>query len=137
LIRQKLIIPHKDLTSGDLAKGNPLIEQIFAWKLIEFKDKKKSPKKDQIYITVFRIGEVAVIGLPGEPFVDIGLAIKSKSPFKYTLICGNANGYAGHIPLESHFKNGGYEVRTTPYNRFAKGLGRFTIRKSIETLQTL
>lgn len=63
-----------------------------------------------IEISVAKIGEVAFVSIPGEPFVEIGLAIRARSPFATTFIVGLANDYIGYIPTSEEAKKGGYEV---------------------------
>ena len=52
----------------------------------------------------------AVTSLPGEPFTEIGLAIKRDSPFKTTWPVALAMGACGYVPLASCFARGGYET---------------------------
>ncbi len=54
--------------------------------------------------------EVALISTAGEIFVKTGLAVKSRSPFKYTMFAGYTNGAVGYIPLPEDYPRGGYEV---------------------------
>lgn len=62
-------------------------------------------------IQVFTFGrEAALLGVPGELFCEIGLAIKAKSPFAATFICGYTNGTLGYIPSRKAISEGGYEV---------------------------
>jgi neutral ceramidase len=62
-------------------------------------------------VQVFRIGEeVAITTLPGEIFVDLGLAIKAASPYRHTLVIELANGYPGYIPTRKAFEEGSYET---------------------------
>lgn len=56
------------------------------------------------------IGEVALIGLPAEVFIELGMAIQGQSPFERTIPVGYANGYQGYVPTAQAFKEGGYEV---------------------------
>ena len=44
-------------------------------------------------------------------FVEIGLELKQKSPFKPTFNIQLANGYNGYLPTPEHHKPGGYETR--------------------------
>jgi len=59
-----------------------------------------------------RIGQVLLLGIEGEPFTEIGRAIKDRSPFPDTLVCGYANGYGGlaYLPTDEAFADGGYEA---------------------------
>ena len=135
ILKVRVPASSKDLTSEDLAKGDILVKRLFSGALLDFVKAREKEKKGTVNITVFKIGELAVIGLPGEPFVEIGLAIKKKSRFPYTLVTGNTNGEAGYIPLKKHFQHGGYETATHLYNRFSEDLGKRIIRESINMLK--
>ncbi|HYT92465.1 MAG TPA: hypothetical protein VEL76_27365 [Gemmataceae bacterium] len=68
------------------------------------------PARFRTPVQAFRIGDLALCALPGEPFCQIGLNIKAKSPFKTTMLIGMANDYAGYIPTEEQHTLGGYET---------------------------
>jgi hypothetical protein len=55
-------------------------------------------------------GDTAVVSLPGELFTEIGLNIKSKSPFRITIISELTNGSLCYIPTTAAFERGGYET---------------------------
>ena len=68
----------------------------------------KTPKGD---LQVCGIGKtVALVGVPGELFSEIGKNLKSSSPFIHTMICGYSNGTLGYIPSKQAIQDGGYEV---------------------------
>lgn len=71
------------------------------------------PLEQKSCIQAMRIGDLGLVGLPGEIFVDIGLEIKQRSPFKRTLIGALANDWLGYIPTPKAFEEGSYEVYTT------------------------
>lgn len=61
-------------------------------------------------IQVLRINESAFVALPGEIFVEIGLAIKRRSPFEQTFVIGYANDInVSYVPTSESYKEGGYE----------------------------
>ena len=62
-----------------------------------------------------RIGDVAVVGLGGEAFNEIGKAIKTASPFPHTLIITHCNGAAGYLPTKEAYPQGGYEVESSSF----------------------
>jgi len=64
-------------------------------------------------VQAIAIGDIAVVGVPGEVFVEFGLEIKKKSPFKYTLVSELANDVIGYVPVPEAFKEGGYEPTAT------------------------
>ena len=61
-------------------------------------------------VQALRIGDVALIGVAGEAFVEIGLAVKARSPFPHTIFLGYTNGCLGYIPTANAYPAGGYEV---------------------------
>ena len=62
--------------------------------------------------TCIAVGGTAFITFPGELFTEIGMHIKSKSPFERTLIIGLANGEIGYVPTRKAIREGGYAVDT-------------------------
>jgi hypothetical protein len=72
-----------------------------------------------VTIEVLRVGDAAFVGCNGEPFCEIGLAVKDVSPFAVTFFGGYTGPSRGYIPWPRAFDEGGYEVDTTPYTREA------------------
>ncbi|MBL8797075.1 MAG: neutral/alkaline non-lysosomal ceramidase N-terminal domain-containing protein [Planctomycetia bacterium] len=68
------------------------------------------PDKVKLKLQALRIGELGIVALPCEVFVEIGLEIKKKSPLKPTCIIALANGYNGYLPTPEQHKLGGYET---------------------------
>ena len=66
-------------------------------------------------LRLLRIGGAALVGCNGEPFCEIGLAVKAASPFPVTFFGGYTGRSLGYIPVRSAYAEGGYEVETTPY----------------------
>ena len=83
----------------------------------------------------FVIGdEIALLGIPGEPFVEIGLQVKQNSPFKHTLFGGYSNLGWAYIPLPDAYPLGGYEVEITPFSPEAAGI---VVEESLSLLREL
>ncbi|MCA9134951.1 MAG: hypothetical protein KDA45_17400, partial [Planctomycetales bacterium] len=63
-------------------------------------------------VTVMTLGrDVAIVCLPGEVFVDLGLAIKQASPFRTTLIVELSNAVETiYVPHRAAYAGGSYEV---------------------------
>jgi len=86
-------------------------------------------------VQVFRISdEVALVGLPGEVFVDLGLAIKSGSPFQTTIVMELCNDAPAYIPTKKAFAEGSYE---TVNSRIAPGGGEMLVGAAIDLLHEL
>lgn len=64
---------------------------------------------DRVEVMTIRIGDAAIVGLPGEAFCQLGLEIKRRSPTRHTLVAGLCNDAIGYLPTEDAFLQGGYE----------------------------
>jgi len=103
-----------------------------------------APKHVKTWIQVLAIGDrAAVVGLPGELFVELGLRIKRESPFKHTFVCGLANDYVGYVPTLRAFKeegpleaSGSYETTIGP-NVLAPEAGDIIVETAIKILKKL
>ena len=63
---------------------------------------------DHVFLT---LGELALQGIPFEPFSMITLRIKEGSPFRHTLCVGYTNGSRSYFPSMDQIIRGGYEVK--------------------------
>jgi neutral ceramidase len=62
-------------------------------------------------IQVLRINDVAIVALPGEPFVEAGLEIKLASPAALTYVVHMPTWPDGsYLPTQRAYANGGYET---------------------------
>ncbi|MCC6704931.1 MAG: neutral/alkaline non-lysosomal ceramidase N-terminal domain-containing protein [Thermomicrobiales bacterium] len=59
--------------------------------------------------------DIALICSPGEPFVEIGLAIKDASPYSTTFFGGYSNVGGAYMPWSDAYPKGGYEIEVTPF----------------------
>ena len=67
-------------------------------------------KQIKVFVSTLAIGDhLAFAGLPCEPFVDIGRAIKKRSPFRTTIITCLTNDSVGYIASTKAHSEGGYE----------------------------
>jgi hypothetical protein len=83
-----------------------------------------------VQLSILRIGDVAIVSMPGEPFAEIGAAIKKASPFAVTMFCGYSSGVGGgYMPTEEEYQYRGYEVEGT---RYGKGAAAAVIRAATE-----
>ena len=88
-------------------------------------------------IQALRLGDAAFIGLPGEPFVELGLRLKQGSPFRHTYVAGLANGCEGYIPTRAAFDEGGYEVRTARSSKLHPDAGDMMVAAGAALLDEL
>lgn len=126
---------YKDLTAFELAKGNIEIERVYAREVIILSEQDKDV--EELELQGISLGDLVFLGIPGEPFVEIGLAIKKKSPFNYTAIMALTNGYSGYIPTEKAFDEGGYEIRLARSSKLDRRADKEIIRVGLELLRNL
>ena len=92
-------------------------------------------KAHQVEVQVISLGkEVAWVALPGEIFVELGLAIKKRSPFPFTFIAELANENLGYIPDRRSFAEGNYEPESA---RCAPGSGEKLVEAAARLLDKL
>ena len=87
-------------------------------------------------VQVIQLGEdTAIVGLPGEVFVELGLAIKQASPYRQTLVIELANSVeAGYIPTRLAYQGGGYEVLNSA---FQPGGGELLVETAVSLLRRM
>ena len=61
-------------------------------------------------IQAFRIGDLGVVGLPGEPFVEGQLALKTNSAAPYLFPAHMTSHYVGYLPTREAYERGGHEA---------------------------
>ena len=86
-------------------------------------------------VQVFRLSRnVAIVTLPGEVFVELGMAIKQSSPFKTTLVIELTNDGPGYIPTRKAFVEGSYE---TINSRIKPGGGEMMVETAVRLLKEI
>ena len=68
------------------------------------------PESFETELQVIRIGDFSIVALPGEMFVEFGLALKAASPTATTAVVSLANDYIGYCPTLAAFSEGAYET---------------------------
>lgn len=88
-------------------------------------------------VQAFRLGDVGIVMLPGEIFVEFGLDIKLNSPAARTFVVELANGIVGYVPTREAFVGGGYEQRTAMSSRLCPGAGETLVDTSLALLHSM
>jgi len=73
------------------------------------------PDTFQLELTGLKIGPVALIGIPGEPFTEIGVRIKETEGWKQIMPVCLTNGCEGYFPSPAAYAAGGYEARSSHF----------------------
>jgi hypothetical protein len=91
---------------------------------------------DLAEVMVMRIGDLGIVGLPGELFCELGMQIKQRSPAEHTVVIELANGWHGYIPTRESFSQGGYEA-TPGSTLYAEGAGEKLVASALAQLSNL
>jgi hypothetical protein len=106
------------------------LDKVKAFKVLDVAARTGKPW--EVEVQVITLGDqLAWVSLPGEIFVELGLAIKKGSPYKHTMIAELANGSIGYIPDEGAYPQGNYEVVSA---RCAKGSGELLVETALRLL---
>jgi len=109
------------------------LDRVKAYKVLDVVARDGKPH--ELEVQVIALGDdVAWVSVPGELFVELGLAIKKASPFYYTFIAELANGSVGYIPNREAYAQGNYEVASA---RAAEGSGELLVQSAIHQLKEL
>jgi neutral ceramidase len=102
-------LPHGEIRIGvtklEGAQGQLAMAQVFA-----------GADGVDTQLQVLRIGPLALVALPGEPFTRIVLDIKKQSPVHPTFVVSYGNDYRGYFPDAVSVAAGTYEALISPYN---------------------
>lgn len=92
------------------------------------------PEKFRLPLSAVAIGNVALIGLPGEPFTQIGTELKKTLGWELVLPTCSTNAYEGYFPMNDSYEEGGYEAGTSNYRA---GVAELLIREGQKLLTEL
>jgi len=111
----------------------PFLKQVEAYKILALEQ--LGVDTLGLEVQVFRFShDVAIVGLPGEVFVELGLAIKHASPFPVTMVIELCQDSPGYIPTKKAFTEGSYE---TVNSRIAPGGGEMLVETVVRLLKAL
>ena len=84
-------------------KYTRFFEEWFEESLRKISGLKENPYLEKVPINVINIGEMKLVGYPGEVFCEMGLSLREK--FSPLFPCGYANGNIGYIPTKKAYMN--------------------------------
>jgi hypothetical protein len=110
------------------------LEQVKAVTVVDLAENYREPTT-ALEVQVFRLSrDVGIVTLPGEVFVELGLAIKKASPFRTTIVIELTNSIPAYVPTKKAFAEGSYEVVNS---RVQAGGGERLVETAIELLTKL
>ena len=69
----------------------------------------------EMELTGLSLGDIALIGIPGEPFMGIGKALKETKGWELVIPTCLTNGSEGYFPMMDAYKEGGYEAGSSKF----------------------
>jgi neutral ceramidase len=100
----------REMVTRAIKQGDnfPFLDLVRAVKILLVAQYKGQPLHAQV--EVVSLGrDVAWVGLPGEVFVELGMAVKLASPFRYTIVDELTNDNIHYVPDRKAFAEGNYE----------------------------
>ncbi len=117
---EQVTLTRRTFSEAQIAKAKDMVANMLTTKfgtvpmaetvcILETLDKKDKPLLAEVQVIAIS-DDVAIVALPGEIFVELGLALKKASPFKHTLIAELSNGSIGYVPNQEAYPQGNYEI---------------------------
>ena len=140
-VNRVLQIPLQDISPEQLTNARSKIDKLgdpntdFTVKVVAVKtlDLDQRGQVWPMEVQVFRLdAETALVCLPCEIFVELGLAIKAASPFKRTLVISICNDRPSYVPTRKAFSEGSYEITNA---RVKPGAGEMLVEAAVELLK--
>jgi hypothetical protein len=114
-------------------KARMSMDRVKAFKVLDVAARKGKPIEAEVQVITLG-NDLAWVALPGEIFVELGLDVKKRSPFKQTMIVELADGAIGYIPTKRAFTEGNYEPTSA---RCASGSGEMLVDAAVKLLNEL
>lgn len=92
------------------------------------------PESFAISLAGIALGNVVLVGIPGEPFTGIGRGLKAAQGWDVVMPCCLTNGCCGYFPMMDAYDEGGYEARSS---KFKAGTAERIVREGCALLAGL
>ena len=138
-----LTVPLQDVTPEQLADAKSKIDKLgdpntdFFVKVVAVRvlDLARRGSTWPMEVQVIRLdADTAIVCLPCEIFVELGLAIKHDSPFKKTIVISICNDRPSYVPTKKAFTEGSYEVTNA---RVKSGAGEMLVDAAVKLLKEI
>jgi len=133
----KLLNEHPEPTWTDETRTRFEWDWHFAASMADLEYTMANQAEFEYEIQALRLGGLAILVLPGEPFVEAQLEIKQRSPAARTFVAHMSNRYVGYIPTPEAIRRGGYETRPSCGSKLAPEALQTITDKSVKLLEEL
>ncbi len=125
-------------TAGDVTLNALKKEIRFPTKTDSSSDKSKEISETN-YITteiqVLRLGDIYILGLPGEILVEVGLEIKRRAGVEKLFVVSVSNDAIGYVCHSRAYEEGGYEPVSG--TNLAKGAGEIMVKEALDLIDRI
>lgn len=118
---------------GDTPNWSNFMDLVKAFKIKDVAARSGKPVPAEVQVIALG-DDIAWVGLPGEIFTELGLAIKTASPFRRTIVVELANDSIGYVPNLKAYDQGAYEVMSA---RVGPGSGEMLAEAAVRLLVEL
>jgi len=84
---------------------------------------------------ILKLGNIYILGLPGEVLVEVGLQIKKRAALENLFVVTLSNDSIGYVCHSKAYEEGGYEPASA--TNLAKGAGEIMIKEALELLNQI
>ncbi len=92
------------------------------------------PEYFDMELSAVAVGNVALIGIPGEPFTGVGRALKEDEKWELVIPTCLTNGKQGYFPMKDAYAEGGYEAQGS---LFKEGVAELIIEEGKQLIEKL
>ncbi len=92
------------------------------------------PEYFEMELSGVAIGNVVMMGIPGEPFTGVGRGLKETEGWDMVLPTCNTNGKQGYFPMREAYDEGGYEAGSS---NFRAGVAELIIEEGRKLMDAL
>jgi hypothetical protein len=126
-------------TTGDVTLQATTKEIRFPTKKSASPEQANDQNQTTEYITTqmqaLRLGDIYVLGLPGEILVEVGLEIKKRAAVEKLFIISLSNDVIGYVCHAGAYDEGGYEPGSGTH--LAKGAGEIMIKETLDLISRI
>jgi neutral ceramidase len=128
---------------GDSPGARHVTQRLYEWAdLVARTVAKRQPVSLDLKVWALRIDDIGIVAVNGEPFAELALEVKRRSPLAHTLFLGYSNGCLGYFPTPEAFAEGGMEVEESVRNYMLPAAltpewGPAVVETSLELLEEL
>jgi hypothetical protein len=97
--------------SGASQGARNVAQRLYEWaELVARTAAEGQPVTRDLEVWAMRLNDIGVVAVNGEPFAELSLEVKKRSPLLHTFFLGYSNGCLGYLPTPEAFAEGGMEV---------------------------